>query len=361
MAEAYLKYELFHQYYSDQAYPYRYFDVSPLSGNLVDSGTITIQYTFRHYSSWSNPRIAAINWIEIWFYDASGNLLDFENASGYSSTSINGASGSTTIDLSRCTNQYKATAAQIDVLIEAKTYSTNPSGTLDREVLVGNSYEQVPVFTLTHVSHVGAPTAVALASTLSRNAVELSWGAGSAGTGNSVTGYDVEQQDCADGVSWPSAWQTAAGSPVSANKLSVMPPDTPGYFRRFRVRTRGSAGSDYYSGWVVSENTLRRKWNAFGAWTDSALVARSSMIRAVHLSEIQARVNVIRAFYGLGAYSFTPVTARATKVARWDALIQELRTAIDGISADHEAWNTLEAGKPRIAHVAQLRRVIDNM
>ena len=209
-------------------------------------------------------------------------------------------------------------------------------------------------------SHVGAPSAPSVAETVSREAVLLSWGAGSAGTNNAVTGYDVQYCDSADGVTFGS-WQTASGSPVSGAQLSVSPPGSAGYYRKFRVRTRGSAGADWYSDWVESADMLRRKWDAFGAWTDSALVARSSMIRAVHLSEIQARVNVIRTFYGLGAYSFTPVTARAAKVAWWAALIQELRTAIDGISSDHEAWNTLEAGKPRIAHVAQLRRVIDAM
>lgn len=228
------------------------------------------------------------------------------------------------------------------------------------EILSGHYDETEWISIDQPVSHVGAPSAPSVAETVSREAVLLSWGAGSAGTNNAVTGYDVQYCDSADGVTFGS-WQTASGSPVSGAQLSVSPPGSAGYYRKFRVRTCGSAGADWYSDWVESANMLRRKWDAFGAWTDFALVARSSMIRAVHLSEIQARVNVIRAFYGLGAYSFTPVTARAAKVAWWAALIQEIRTAIDGISSDHEAWNTLEAGKPRIAHVAQLRRVIDNM
>lgn len=228
------------------------------------------------------------------------------------------------------------------------------------EILSGHYAETEWISIDQPVSHVGAPSAPSVAETVSREAVLLSWGAGSAGTNNAVTGYDIEYADSADGVTFGS-WQTVSGSPVSGVQLSVSPPGSAGYYRKFRVRTRGSAGADWCSGWVESANMLRRKWDAFGAWTDSALVARSSMIRAVHLSEIQARVNVIRAFYGLGAYSFTPVTARAAKVAWWAALIQEIRTAIDGITTNHEAWNTLEAGKPRIAHVAQLRRVIDNM
>ena len=206
----------------------------------------------------------------------------------------------------------------------------------------------------------GAPTSPAVSATLSRGAVTLSWGAGSAGTNNSVTGYDVERRESTDGSSWGS-WSTVSGSPVTGTILSVTPPGTVGNYYQYRVRTRGSAGSDYYSGWVTSTNTLRRKWDAFGAWTDATLTAGVSSIRAVHLTQLQERIADIRAFYGLSAYSFTAVTARKTKIAKWAALIGELRSAIDGITTNHAAWNTLEAGKPRIAHITQLRDIIDNM
>lgn len=206
----------------------------------------------------------------------------------------------------------------------------------------------------------GAPTSPAVSQTLSRGAVTLSWGAGSAGTNNSVTGYDVERRESSDGSSWGS-WATVSGSPVTGTSLDVTPPGTVGNYYQYRVRTRGSAGSDYYSGWVTSTNTLRRKWDAFGAWTDATLTAGVSSIRAVHLTQLQERVAAIRAFYGLSAYAFTAVTARKTKIAKWAALIGELRSAIDGITTNHAAWNTLEAGKPRIAHITQLRDIIDNM
>ena len=206
----------------------------------------------------------------------------------------------------------------------------------------------------------GAPTSLAVSATLSRGAVTLSWGAGSAGTNNSVTGYDVQQRESTDGSSWGS-WATVSGSPVTGTSLDVTPPGTVGNYYQYRVRTRGSAGSDYYSGWVTSTNTLRRKWDAFGAWTDQTLTAGVSSIRAVHLTQLQERVAAIRAFYGLSAYSFTAVTARQTKIAKWASLIGELRAAIDGITTNHAAWNTLEAGKPRIAHITQLRDIIDNM
>lgn len=206
----------------------------------------------------------------------------------------------------------------------------------------------------------GAPTSPTLGATISRDAVLLSWGAGSAGTNNAVAGYDVQYRESSDGSSWGS-WTTASGSPVTATSLSVAPSSTVGNYRQYRVRTRGSAGESYYSAWVTSTNTLRRKWAAFGSYTDAALTARTSMIRAVHLTELQVRVNTIRAFYGLGAYSFTTITARASQIAKWESLIGEIRDAIDGITTAHDSWNTLEAGKPRIAHITQIRGIIDSM
>lgn len=209
-------------------------------------------------------------------------------------------------------------------------------------------------------TNVSAPTSPSVSATLSRGSVTLSWGAGSEGTNNSVTGYDVQRRESSDGSNWGS-WATVSDSPVTGTSLDVTPPGTVGSYYQYRVRTRGSAGIDYYSGWVTSTNTLRRKWDAFGAWTDQTLTAGVSSIRAVHLTQLQERIDAIRAFYGMSAYAFTAVTARKTKIATWAALIGELRSAIDGITTNHAAWNTLEAGKPRIAHITQLRDIIDNM
>lgn len=349
------------QYEEDRLYPYRYYSVSPISGSVLDSGTITISFTYNHYSGWTSPKILYYNFVQVWFFDSNGTDLSYEYADGYMSTSIDGTSGSVTIDLSKCTNSYKSTAAIIAVLIETETSGKNANGNgiAGTAPVVNTSYE-APAFTLIHYTACGAPTSPAVSQTLSRDAVTLSWGAGSAGTNNSVTGYDVERRESTDGSSWGS-WATVSGSPVTGTSLDVTPPDTVGNYYQYRVRTRGSAGSDYYSGWVTSTNTLRRKWDAFGAWTDATLTAGVSSIRAVHLTQLQERIAAIRAFYGLSAYAFTAVTARKTKIATWASLIGELRSAIDGITTNHAAWNTLEAGKPRIAHITQLRDIIDNM
>ena len=350
------------RYEETNLYPYRYYDISPVTGSLLDTGSITFSFTHRVYSGWTNAKINYIARIQVYFLDSKGNILDHEyEASGYVSSSVSGASGSVTLDLSKCTNAYKDTAASIAVLVDTETSAKNASGVgIGGSPPVANSNLQIPTFTLIHYTKCGEPTSPKVETSVSRDSVQLSWGAGSAGTNNSVTGYDVQYRDSSDGVSWGS-WQTASGSPVTGTEMSVTPPSTVGYYRQFRVRTRGSAGADWYSEWVTSTNTLRRKWAVFGAWTDPTLTAGVSGIRAVHLTQMQERVATIRAFYGLAAYSFTAVEARKTKIAKWAALIQEIRNAIDGITTSHEAWNTLQAGKPRIAHITQLLRIIDEM
>lgn len=234
-----------------------------------------------------------------------------------------------------------------------------PGQTLVGRYLVNPTfYGGIPIVART--TSVGSPKNLTLSGTLSREAVELSWDAGSAGTNNSVTGYDVQQRDSTDGVTFGS-WETVSGSPVTGRTISVTPPETVGHYRQFRVRTRGSAGSSYYSGYVVLDTLLRRKWDAFGEWTDPTLTAKKSRIRAVLIAQIQERVNAIRAFYALQAYPFTEIVARSTHVSKWHILIGEIRSAIDEITTEHEGWFTLEPYKPRITHITQLRRIIDEM
>ena len=218
----------------------------------------------------------------------------------------------------------------------------------------------IPIIAST--TSVGKPSNVKLDKTLARaenDPVTLSWSAGSAGTNNSVTGYDVQQRDSADGSTWGS-WTTVSGSPVSGRSISVSPPDTVGHYRQFRVRTRGSAGSSYYSAYATSSNTLRRKWEKFSSWIEDPIIPRQTYIRAPIIIEIRERIDEIRAFYGLAAYAYTTLVARETKIAKWAVLIQELRDAVDEIGTV-QGWNTLEAGKPRIAHITQLREIIDGL
>ena len=105
----------------------------------------------------------------------------------------------------------------------------------------------------------GAPTSCSLSSTLAEGNVTLSWSGARGGTNNAISAYEIQYSDSTNNSSWGS-WTalTVVSSTATSGSLSVAPPATRGNFRRFRVRTRGTAGSEYYSGWRVSSNTVRR-------------------------------------------------------------------------------------------------------
>lgn len=208
------------------------------------------------------------------------------------------------------------------------------------------------------------PTSPKLSATLSRDAVKLSWGAGSAGTNNSVTGYDVQRRESTDGNNWGS-WENVPDSPVTTTEMNVSPPNTAGNYYQYQVRTRGSAGSNYYSGWVTGttgETTLRRDHDTLAGFTDDPLTAGTSLVKALHMQELQSRVSTLRTFYGLGTYNFATITAGTTSLAGWTTHVNQIRTAIEDVcnasGKTHESWISFSVNCPRADVIQQLRRVI---
>lgn len=199
----------------------------------------------------------------------------------------------------------------------------------------------------------GAPTSCAVDDTLSTGDVTLSWGGATGGEGNPITGYEVQRAESTNDSAW-GAW--GALTTTAATSLSVSPPTTPGNYYKYRVRTLGAAGSDYYSGWKESTNTLRRDHAALAGFTDSPLVVGVTPVKALHMLELQDRINTLRGFYGLSAYAFSPIDARG--IAGWTTHVNELRAAFDEIGKSHEAWIAISVNCPRADVIEQLRAVV---
>lgn len=122
----------------------------------------------------------------------------------------------------------------------------------------------------------GAPTSVTLAATSSTGSnVRLSWSGATAGTNNSISGYEVQRRESANRSSWGS-WGSLGTT--TNTYLDVAPPTTAGNYYQYQVRTLGSAGSSYNSGWTISSNTLRRNWTACGAPTSCAVDSTLSLV-----------------------------------------------------------------------------------
>jgi RHS repeat-associated protein len=100
------------------------------------------------------------------------------------------------------------------------------------------------------------------------------------------------------------------------------------------------------------------------AFTDDPLVAGATSIRAVHIAELRARIDMLRQRAGLAPFSWTDVTlAPGVTVVRGTHL-QELRTAVSAAAAGLSqqtptfAEAIVTGGLVKAAHVAELRGLV---
>jgi hypothetical protein len=105
----------------------------------------------------------------------------------------------------------------------------------------------------------GAPTAFACTATVVESTVIIAFSGAKAGTDNAINGYEFRYSDSSDNVSWGS-WVTlgSIASTSTSGSASTNPAATRGYYRRFQIRTKGTAGASYYSPWFTSTNSVRK-------------------------------------------------------------------------------------------------------
>lgn len=205
-------------------------------------------------------------------------------------------------------------------------------------------------------SRCGAPQTVSVQSAVTAATTNvLSWQDASAGNENPITGYFVQYTDSADGVTWD-GWHEGGSISTSATSGSMtvsMP--AANMYRKWKVWTLGAA-SDYDSATGTESPASYRGHAALEGFTDSPLVAGETPVKALHMLELQDRVNTLRAFYGLSAYAFSPIDERG--IAGWTAHVNELREAIDAIGVAHDAWIDIPVNCPRADVIEQLRAVV---
>ncbi len=110
-----------------------------------------------------------------------------------------------------------------------------------------------------NITACGAPTSCSVSAALSEGNVTLSWAGASSGAGNAISSYEIQYSESTDNAAW-GAWSalTTVTTAATSVNLSVTPSSTRGNYRRFQVRTRGTAGANYYSGWRISSNSVRK-------------------------------------------------------------------------------------------------------
>ena len=253
----------------------------------------------------------------------------------------------------------KTTSGNIEVVVIDNTspYTDDVCSFRDGcEITINASYKY-------NYTACGAPTSFSCSPTLTSNTTTLSWSGAKGGTSNAISSYEIQYCESSDNKTWGSwtALTTVTSSATNGTK-SVSASGIHGNYSKFRIRTCGAAGSSYYSSWKESSNTVRRDHAALAGFTDPTLTAGSSPIKALHMTEMQDRVNTLRTFYGLSAYGFSTITAGTTNLAGWSAHVNEIRTAIDEVCSasgkSHEAWISFSVNCPRVDIMQQLRNVI---
>lgn len=98
----------------------------------------------------------------------------------------------------------------------------------------------------------GAPTSFTASPNPFESVVNLSWSGAKAGTSNAISGYQIQYSRGSDNVTW-STWANIGGGDIASTNTSGTKADganlTDGYYLKYRIRTKGSAGSSYYSAW----------------------------------------------------------------------------------------------------------------
>lgn len=88
--------------------------------------------------------------------------------------------------------------------------------------------------------------------------------------------------------------------------------------------------SRMYDGYIFSA-TASRSFNISSlSFTDPTLTTPGMKIKAVHITELQAAINVLRAAYGISAKVYTPVVAGVTKIAI-NGIIHELQAGLQDV------------------------------
>ena len=103
-----------------------------------------------------------------------------------------------------------------------------------------------------------------------------------------------------------------------------------------------------------------------GGFTDYPLVAGTSTIKVVHITELRTRINTLRVGCGLSNFAFTDSTLTAGSTTIQAVHVTELRTALGqayvacGQTAPTYTDATLTAGSTVIkaVHIAELRAAV---
>ena len=243
--------------------------MADINGVVLSAGSgPTVKYTITYSKSRPNNSQMTYNFTIAAALGSSGSYIH----SGYAllcTITVNGSSGQVRIKAADNDNWDGTTPRYRYVTVTCSSTTGNSAQgvrfrvvsdgrmSLSSGVIDNSGYTVTSSALLTTAC--GAPSACSVSPTVAEGSAALSWSGASGGTNNAISGFEIQYGDSANNTDWGSwtALSTVSSSSGSGSS-SVAPPAARGTYRRFRVRTQGSAGSGYYSGWKVSSNSVRK-------------------------------------------------------------------------------------------------------
>ncbi len=116
------------------------------------------------------------------------------------------------------------------------------------------SSAEVSLGTISIYSHCTAPTWFSVSPNPFEDKLKLSWGGASGGTNNSIKNCYIQYATSDDNSNF-SGWNSL--TTTEATSADISPQISRGRYIKYRIRTQGTAGSSYYSGFRES-NSVRR-------------------------------------------------------------------------------------------------------
>lgn len=116
------------------------------------------------------------------------------------------------------------------------------------------SSTEVSLGTISIYSPCGVPAWVSVSPNPLENRIKLSWGKGSDGTNNKVKNYYIQYAISSDNSSF-SGWNGL--TTTESTSAYISPQISRGRYIKYRVRSRGTAGSSYYSNYKET-SAIRR-------------------------------------------------------------------------------------------------------
>ena len=100
-----------------------------------------------------------------------------------------------------------------------------------------------------------------------------------------------------------------------------------------------SISARMYDSFLYSGSVSRSFTIATLSVTDPNISTAGMKIKAVHITQLQAAINTLRAAYGYSAYSFTTVTAGVTPIGN-AAIITQMQTALQNVIDRINGWDS---------------------